>query len=245
MRIGELAALAGVTVRTLRHPHQIGILPEPERGENRYRTYALRDLTRVLRIRSLSAAGVPLAEATALLDGRLTEDELDDLLATIDDELGRRIAELEAQRALVARARAAHAAPDLPASLDRVLATVARTRTVLDGALHAQSVLLGPLMRGDDGPRIEAVFSELQRAGLLPAALRASERFEALTPASDPDEVARVVGDLTAVADHVARTFDPADRPALRGADARALLHVLRRDGLNETQRAVLARFDD
>ena len=44
MRSGELAALAGVTVRTLRHYHQIGLLPEPERGGNGYRDYDVHDL---------------------------------------------------------------------------------------------------------------------------------------------------------------------------------------------------------
>lgn len=36
--IGELAELAGVSVRTLRHYEQIGLLA-PKRGENGYRVY--------------------------------------------------------------------------------------------------------------------------------------------------------------------------------------------------------------
>jgi len=43
MRIGELAAIAGVTTRTVRHYHRIGLLPEPERQSNGYREYSLRD----------------------------------------------------------------------------------------------------------------------------------------------------------------------------------------------------------
>ncbi|MBV9856444.1 MAG: MerR family DNA-binding transcriptional regulator, partial [Streptosporangiaceae bacterium] len=31
MRIGELAGLAGVSTRAIRHYHQIGLLPEPAR----------------------------------------------------------------------------------------------------------------------------------------------------------------------------------------------------------------------
>ncbi|MDQ4114265.1 MAG: MerR family DNA-binding transcriptional regulator, partial [Actinomycetota bacterium] len=32
MRIGELAAAAGVSTRTVRYYHQVGLLPEPERS---------------------------------------------------------------------------------------------------------------------------------------------------------------------------------------------------------------------
>ncbi|GAT66905.1 merR family transcriptional regulator [Planomonospora sphaerica] len=41
MRIGELAALAGVSTRTVRHYHRLGLLPEPERRANGYRVYGL------------------------------------------------------------------------------------------------------------------------------------------------------------------------------------------------------------
>jgi hypothetical protein len=39
LTIGQLAAYAGVTVRAVRHYHQIGLLPEPERDASGYRRY--------------------------------------------------------------------------------------------------------------------------------------------------------------------------------------------------------------
>ncbi|WP_270479843.1 MerR family DNA-binding transcriptional regulator [Collinsella tanakaei] len=51
MKSNELAKLAGVTVRTLRHYHAIGLLDEPPRQANGYRDYRPEDLLRVLRIR--------------------------------------------------------------------------------------------------------------------------------------------------------------------------------------------------
>src|SRR4029079_5232220 len=39
LTISRLAAYAGVTVRAVRHYHQIGLLPEPERTYSGYRTY--------------------------------------------------------------------------------------------------------------------------------------------------------------------------------------------------------------
>lgn len=41
MRIGEIAALAGVTPRTVRHYHHLGLFPEPARLPNGYREYGL------------------------------------------------------------------------------------------------------------------------------------------------------------------------------------------------------------
>ena len=40
LTIGQLAAYAGVTTRAVRHYHQVGLLPEPERDASGYRTYA-------------------------------------------------------------------------------------------------------------------------------------------------------------------------------------------------------------
>ena len=39
LTISQLAAYAGVTVRAVRHYHQIGLLPEPARDNSGYRTY--------------------------------------------------------------------------------------------------------------------------------------------------------------------------------------------------------------
>jgi len=40
MLIGDLARMLGVTPKTLRHYEKIGLIPEPGRSENSYRTYS-------------------------------------------------------------------------------------------------------------------------------------------------------------------------------------------------------------
>ena len=80
MRSGELARLAGVTVRALRHYHRVGVLVEPDRGPNGYRAYAVHDLIRVLRIKRLASLGVPLARMAGLLD-----EPSDDATRLLDD----------------------------------------------------------------------------------------------------------------------------------------------------------------
>lgn len=68
LTIGRLATYAGVTVRAVRHYHRIGLLPEPERNTSGYRTYDAVAVVRLVRIRTLAEAGVPLARIRELLD---------------------------------------------------------------------------------------------------------------------------------------------------------------------------------
>ncbi|MFD0268057.1 MerR family transcriptional regulator, partial [Streptomyces sp. NPDC127106] len=60
--IGQAAAFAGVTVKTVRHYHQHGLIDEPRRDASGYRRYGSADLLRLIQVRTLAAAGVPLAE---------------------------------------------------------------------------------------------------------------------------------------------------------------------------------------
>src|ERR1044071_10314783 len=68
LTISQLATYAGVTVRAVRHYHQIGLLPEPERDHSGYQTYNGAAVVRLIRIRTLAEAGVPLARVQELLD---------------------------------------------------------------------------------------------------------------------------------------------------------------------------------
>ncbi|MEW1600111.1 MerR family transcriptional regulator [Streptomyces sp. NPDC093808] len=68
LTISQLAAYAGVTVRAVRHYHRIGLLPEPERDRSGYRIYDAAAVVRLIRIRTLADAGVPLARVQELLD---------------------------------------------------------------------------------------------------------------------------------------------------------------------------------
>jgi DNA-binding transcriptional MerR regulator len=68
LTIGQLASYAGATIRAVRHYHQIGLLPEPERDASGYRTYQAAAVVRLIRIRTLAEAGVPLARVRELLD---------------------------------------------------------------------------------------------------------------------------------------------------------------------------------
>ncbi|MFZ2529620.1 MAG: MerR family transcriptional regulator [Rhodococcus sp. (in: high G+C Gram-positive bacteria)] len=66
--VHEVAERAGISGRTLRHYHRIGLL-EPDRvGSNGYRYYGLDAVTRLQRILLLRDTGMPLADISAVLD---------------------------------------------------------------------------------------------------------------------------------------------------------------------------------
>jgi len=68
LTIGQLAAYAGVTVRAVRHYHQIGLLPEPERDASGYRRYGATAVVSLIKIRTLANAGVPLSQIGQMLE---------------------------------------------------------------------------------------------------------------------------------------------------------------------------------
>ncbi|MDJ0383019.1 MerR family transcriptional regulator [Streptomyces sp. G-G2] len=67
MRIGEIAALVGVTTRAIRHYHHVGLPPEPERRPNGYRAYSVRDAVLLARVRRLTELGLSLDEVRDVL----------------------------------------------------------------------------------------------------------------------------------------------------------------------------------
>ncbi|RBM22431.1 MerR family transcriptional regulator [Streptomyces sp. PT12] len=114
MRIGELAALAGVTTRTVRHYHRIGLLPESGRRANGYRVYGLADAVRLTRIRRLTELGLSLDEVRDALDDDAGND-LREVLAELDADLARQEERIRRRRARIAELLAsAEAAGGLP-----------------------------------------------------------------------------------------------------------------------------------
>ncbi|EUB31860.1 MerR family transcriptional regulator [Olsenella uli] len=64
--VGQLARMAGVSARTLRHYEDMGLL-EPTRAENGYRTYGPRDVRRLSQILAMRACSLPLTTIRRLL----------------------------------------------------------------------------------------------------------------------------------------------------------------------------------
>jgi len=113
--IGRLARYVGVTTKTIRVYHDKGLLPEPERDSSGYRRYTAQDAVRLVRVRTLAEAGVPLARIRELQAA--PDDLFQRGLAEIDDDLTTRIRSLRATRRRLrelasGRARLLHPAID-------------------------------------------------------------------------------------------------------------------------------------
>ena len=98
--VGEAARLAKVSVRTLHHYDEIGLLTPSHRDANGYRRYDDRDVERLQHIRYYQALGFALDEIAAFLDDP-DVDELTHLqrqhrlISERRDQLGQMLAALE------------------------------------------------------------------------------------------------------------------------------------------------------
>jgi DNA-binding transcriptional MerR regulator len=114
LTISQLAGYAGVTVRAVRHYHNIGLLPEPERNRSGYRAYDASAVVRLIRIHTLAGSGVPLARVQELLDA--SPEAFTDAIEEIDKELRGEIRRLQRSRRRLAEL-AAGGHPALPTSV--------------------------------------------------------------------------------------------------------------------------------
>ncbi|MDX2137347.1 MAG: MerR family transcriptional regulator [Chloroflexota bacterium] len=66
--IGDIARLAGITPKTIRHYHKVGLLSEPARGQNNYRLYSVDQLETLQRIQHMKRLGLSLYQIRQILD---------------------------------------------------------------------------------------------------------------------------------------------------------------------------------
>jgi DNA-binding transcriptional MerR regulator len=96
LTISQVAAYAGVTVRAVRHYHQIGLLPEPKRDASGYRRYGATAVVSLIKICALANAGVPLSEIGEMLQADAST--FAQAVQRIDSHLRDQIERLETSR---------------------------------------------------------------------------------------------------------------------------------------------------
>ncbi|MFG2005843.1 MerR family transcriptional regulator [Spirillospora sp. NPDC048911] len=179
MKIGELAALVGVSTRTVRHYHHLGLLPEPERLSNGYREYRLRDAVVLARVRRLAELGLALDEIRDVLaddqgkELREVLQELDADLARQQETIRRRrerlgllLAEADLHPDSAVSPAMASVLRDLPAGgskfadLDREMLALVDT-TASPGEREAFAELLRPLTTPEAQARGEAIYARM------------------------------------------------------------------------------------
>ena len=107
LTVGRLARKHGLSRSTLLYYDRIGLLVPGGRAKGEYRRYTAEDEARLVRIRRLRAAGLPLADIRRLLDagdapGSETSGETARVLERRFDELERELAGLRTQQRLIA-----------------------------------------------------------------------------------------------------------------------------------------------
>lgn len=97
--IGELAARAGATVKTVRFYSDRRLLPEATRSSGGHRRYGPEALERLRLIRALRGLDLPVPEVGRVLEGAPEEPAVRDVLAARLREVGSRMAALRWQEA--------------------------------------------------------------------------------------------------------------------------------------------------
>jgi MerR family copper efflux transcriptional regulator len=110
LRVGQVAAEAGVGVQTLHYYERVGLLPKPARSAANYRLYSPETIRRVRFIKKAQAIGLTLEETKQILDlkdhGRAPCRRVVELGEKHFAELDARLAQLRAYRRALGQALA-------------------------------------------------------------------------------------------------------------------------------------------
>jgi DNA-binding transcriptional MerR regulator len=120
-------------VRAVRHYHQIGLLPEPERDVSGYRRYGAAAVVSLIKIRTLAEAGVPLSQIGQMLEADAST--FAEAVQRIDRHLRDEIDRLEVSRKQIAQLAAGDSLalpPEVTFYLDR-LREIGTSERVLEG----------------------------------------------------------------------------------------------------------------
>ncbi|MEU8442030.1 MerR family transcriptional regulator [Streptomyces microflavus] len=234
MRIGEIAALVGVTSRAVRHYHHIGLLPEPVRRANGYRAYTVRDAVLLARIRRLTEIGLSLDEVRDVLADDAGR-ELVEVLGELDADLARQEREIRERRRVLAALLEAPLTSEGPLSpgLAALLEGAPATGS-LAAAKDREHLVLLDAAGGGAGAEVYAALRPLAED---PGVLELYGRLDELAGAgADDPRIAPLAADLAdAVPDDVLAVI-PQGEPAATGV-GRALL-----DDYPPAQREVVRR---
>ncbi|ACU38227.1 MerR family transcriptional regulator [Actinosynnema pretiosum subsp. pretiosum] len=148
----QLAELAGTSLRTVRHYHEVGLLPEPERRANGYKQYGVGHLARLLRVKRLAELGFSLDRIAGMADG---EEHPAQALRDLDAELAATIERLQGVREELAVILADSVPADLPPGLAPAVA-VAKYRE----SDRAFAVIMGRVLSPEAIDRYREVLEE-------------------------------------------------------------------------------------
>ncbi|GAA1223240.1 MerR family transcriptional regulator [Pseudonocardia alaniniphila] len=168
----EVAQLAGTTLRTVRHYHEIGLLDEPERLSNGYKVYRTEHLVRLLQIRRLTGLGFSLTTIAAMQEG---SEHLEAALEAVDAELTATITRLQEAREEIVKLRRRPVPTDLPFDI-----SAAATEARLSPADRSLFAVLSHVIGDDNTQHWRALLQDYERDDV-------ADEFDALPPDADEE----------------------------------------------------------
>ena len=170
----QLAELAGTTLRTVRHYHEVGLLAEPERRANGYKRYGVTHLVRLLRIKRLTDLGFSLTQIAEMGE---QDEHPEEALRRLDADLAATIERLQRVRVELSLILRQSAPTDLPPEL-----AAAAADAELSDADRSFIAVMGTLLTPS---AMTAYKTMVETLGTDPS----SAEFDALPP--DADEQTR------------------------------------------------------
>ena len=234
MKIGELATLAGVSVRTVRHYHQLGLLPDPARKVNGYRDYRLRDAVVLARVRRLAELGLALDDIRDELVGDATRD-LRELLVELDSDLAAQERSIAARRVRLAALLADDVVDE--DALSTVLAQLPTPNSTFAELDRQMLSLLDATVGADDRAAVLAILRSWTDPAAQERAAQFYERLDELADASTADPR------IAALAHDLAEHLPPELAAGLVDADRRWLDLIAAE--MSPAQAAVFTRLFD
>ncbi|MFE6447435.1 MerR family transcriptional regulator [Nocardiopsis dassonvillei] len=238
VKIGDAAAFVGSTPRAIRHYHEIGLLPEPERGVDGRRRYGYEDMIRLLWIRRMADAGIALDDirdsfttSTASADADADADAggadgIAGILERLEENLAEQEAELRRQRTAVRRMRTEGSRMGLLSDF-----VTQRLKSLPEGSLRQADL--------DDLLVTERVF------GPLGAAVRAGRFIALATHPALREESDRLNGVEEALDDSVAVDDPRVARVAAERHAFESTLHaVIEESGMEEEDDALFDAWE-
>jgi DNA-binding transcriptional MerR regulator len=233
LRVGEVGRRTGLTVRTLHHYDQLGLLVPSGRSDGDYRLYDADDLRRLLAIQHLKSLGLSLDDIAAALDDPTFDarDAVERHIALVEERLGQ-------ERELLARLRGLREASET--GWEEVLDVIALTERLRhpDPTVRVRAALDAPTtapVSTRDAALCDAVATALARFGASASGplIEALDNQDAAVRSNAADALA-LIGDPVSAAP-LADTLDDAD-PTVRFAALFALGGLL-----GETARNAIA----
>lgn len=207
--VGALAKVAGMTVRTLHHYDELGLLRPSERTPSGHRRYTEADLHRLYQIRLLRQLGMSLDEIGGVLADAVDAGPLARVLAGHLEQLDEQVWRLNALRRQTRGLLDQLNGPTRPDS-DRLLALLGST-TIFDRHLTREQRDFLDQHAFDIGPRARERLDEEWPEVLA----KVVGHYRAGDPVDDP-EVRRTARRLV----DVGETFAAGDREILRSMGA-------------------------